>query len=334
MNLCMRLPSAGGPLVAAEMELSVPAEHEVLLEAAACGVCRTDLHLLDGELPQANYPVTPGHEIVGYVRARGAAVTRFQPGDRVGVPWLARTCGRCSYCRAGAENLCDRPVFTGCNVDGGFATHVLADARFCLQLPAAYADAEAAPLLCAGLIGYRAYRAARDAGSIGLFGFGAAAHLLAQIAVAEDRRVFAFTRPGDRAGQEFARSLGVTWAGGSDEVPPDILDAAIIFAPVGALIPAALRVVRKGGRVVCAGIHMSDVPSFPYELLWGERSIVSVANLTRADGQEFMQLAGRVPLRPAVQCFDLLQANEALARLRAGELHGAAVLTMKQERLS
>jgi len=289
-------------------------------------VGRTDLHLLDGELPQANYPVVPGHEIVGRVCARGAGVTAIEVGERVGVPWLAHTCGRCRHCRNGAENLCDRPTFTGCNVDGGFATHVLADARFCLPIPAPYADAEAAPLLCAGLIGYRAYRACRDAGTLGLYGFGAAAHLLAQVAVAEDRAVFAFTRPGDLAAQQFARDLGAEWAGDSEQAAPRLLDAAIIFAPVGALVPVALRAVRKGGRVVCAGIHMSDIPSFPYQALWGERSLSSIANLTRADGHEFMELAARVRLRPSVETFPLARANEALARLRAGDLRGAAVI--------
>ncbi len=322
----MRLPCAGGPLLRSDVTLAPPGDHEVLIEVAACGVCRTDLHLLDGELPQAKYPVTPGHEIVGHVRARGAAVTQFGIGERVGVPWLARTCGRCRYCRMGAENLCDRPGFTGCNVDGGFATRAIADARFCLALPPQYSDAEAAPLLCAGLIGYRAYRACLGARAIGLYGFGAAAHLLAQLAVAEGRQVFAFTRPGDHGGQEFARELGAEWAGGSEQAAPLLLDAAIIFAPVGSLVPVALRAVRKGGRVVTAGIHMSDIPAFPYDLLWGERSIASIANLTRADGQAFMEVAARVRLRPAVECFALEQANEALARLRTGELRGAAVL--------
>jgi alcohol dehydrogenase, propanol-preferring len=324
----MRLTRAGGPLVPTDLPLAAPGSHEVLLEVAACGVCRTDLHLLDGELPQANYPVTPGHEIVGHVRARGADVAQFQIGERVGVPWLARTCGRCRYCRKGAENLCDRPAFTGCNVDGGFATHAVADARFCLRLPPQYTDAEAAPLLCAGLIGYRAWRACRDAETIGLYGFGAAAHLLTQVAVAEGRRIFAFTRPGDPVGQQFARELGAEWAGGSDEAAPCLLDAAILFAPVGALVPVALRAVRKAGRVIAAGIHMSDIPSFSYDILWGERSIESIANLTRADGQAFMQLAERVRIRAAIETFALGQANEALARLRAGGLRGAAVLVM------
>ncbi|HET9472913.1 MAG TPA: zinc-dependent alcohol dehydrogenase family protein [Steroidobacteraceae bacterium] len=324
----MRLAKPHAPLTLSRVSLAPPADHEVLLEVSACGVCRTDLHLLDGELAQANYPVTPGHELVGRVCARGARVTVFEVGERVGVPWLAHSCGRCFQCRVGAENLCDHPAFTGCNVDGGYATHALADGRFCLRIPARYADAEAAPLLCAGLIGYRAYRACGEARSLGLYGFGAAAHLLAQVAMAQGRRVFAFTRPGDIDGQNFARQLGVWWAGGSDESPPQALDAAILLAPVGALVPAALAAVRKGGRVVCAGIHMSDIPAFPYDLLWGERSVSSVANLTRADGHEFMRLAAQLPLRPAVECFPLEKANEALSRLRAGTLRGAAVLTM------
>lgn len=322
----MRLRSPRAPLRCESVTPATPAGHEVLLEVAACGVCRTDLHLVDGELPQANYPVTPGHEIIGWVRARGAAVTEVAIGDRVGVPWLARTCGECGYCRRGAENLCDRARFTGCSVDGGYATHVIADARFCLRVPPGYSDIEAAPLLCAGLIGHRAYRACADAAALGLYGFGAAAHLLAQVAVAEGREVFAFTRPGDYEGQRFARELGAAWSGGSDEPPPRELDAAIIFAPVGALVPVALAQVRKGGRLVCAGIHMSDIPAFPYRLLWGERSIASVANLTRADGREFMEVAARHRLRPAVERFPLEQANEALTRLRRGELRGAAVL--------
>ena len=322
----MRLRAPRTALRRETVALPPPREHELLIDVAACGVCRTDLHVLDGELPQANYPVTPGHEIVGRVRARGPAVTEFAAGDRVGVPWLARTCGECQYCRSGAENLCDRPSFTGCSVDGGYASQVIADARFCLRIPDEYDDAEAAPLLCAGLIGYRAYRACGDARSMGLYGFGAAAHLLAQVAVADGREVFAFTRPGDVDGQHFARELGARWVGGSDETPPHALDAAIIFAPVGALVPAALAAVRKGGRVVCAGIHMSDIPAFPYRLLWEERSVLSIANLTRADGQDFMRVAARVRLRPAVERFELERANEALARVRDGQLRGAAVL--------
>ena len=330
----MRLQSAHAPLVSRELRLAPLAAHELLLEVAACGVCRTDLHLVDGELPRARFPVTPGHEIVGYVAARGSEVTHFEPGERVGVPWLGGSCGHCRYCLSGAENLCDAPAFTGCNIDGGYATHAIADARFCLRIPQHYSDAEAAPLLCAGLIGYRAFRACREAETIGLYGFGASAHLLAQVAQADGRDVFAFTRPGDSQGQEFARELGVNWAGASLDTPPRVLDAAIIFAPVGALVPVALANVRKGGRVVCAGIHMSEIPAFPYHLLWGERSISSIANLTRADGHDFMRVAARERLNPTVECFALDHANEALARLRGGELRGAAVLTMNREEAS
>jgi propanol-preferring alcohol dehydrogenase len=329
----MRLVKPRAPLALTEISFAPPQDHEVLLEVDACGVCRTDLHLIDGELKQAGYPVTPGHEIVGRVIARGSQAREFELGERVGVPWLARSCGRCRYCRASAENLCDRPTFTGCNVDGGYASHAIADARFCLRIPSSYTDVEAAPLLCAGLIGYRAYRACGDAQALGLYGFGAAAHLLAQVAVAQGRHVIAFTRPGDTQGQAFARELGAAWSGGSDELPPQTLDAAIIFAPVGSLVPAALAAVRKGGRVVCAGIHMSDIPAFPYSLLWGERSVSSVANLTRADGHEFMQVAAGLPLRPAVQCFPLDQANVALSQLRVGALRGAAVLTMNSREI-
>ena len=322
----MRLDAPGAALRLAPRPLAPLRPHEVLIEVGACGVCRTDLHLLDGELPQAVLPVTPGHEIVGRIVAAGAAVERFGIGQRVGVPWLASACGACSYCAAGLENLCERAQFTGCTVDGGFASHAIADARFCLELPDRYDDAQAAPLLCAGLIGYRAYRAAGEGGNLGLYGFGAAAHLLAQVARAEGRRVFALTRPGDLDAQRFARELGAEWAGGSDKAPPEPLDAAILFAPVGPLVPAALAAVRKGGRVVCAGIHMSDIPAFPYALLWGERTLCSVANLTREDGREFMRVAARIDLRPAIEPFALEQANEALERLRRGELRGAAVL--------
>jgi alcohol dehydrogenase, propanol-preferring len=303
-----------------------PAPTEVLLEVLACGVCRTDLHVLDGELPNLRYPVTPGHEIVGRVVAVGRAVASVKVGERVGVPWLAYTCGECEPCTRGLENLCERARFTGYTALGGYAEFVTADARYCLPIPERYSDVAAAPLLCAGLIGYRAYRAAGDARRLGLYGFGAAAHLLAQVARAERRDVYAFTRPRDRAGQAFARRLGAVWASGSDEAPPEPLDAAIIFAAVGALVPAALAAVRPGGRVVCAGIHMSDIPSFPYRLLWGERSVVSVANLTRADGRDFMRLAATLQLDPSVESTPLIAANEALARLKAGKLEGAAVL--------
>ncbi len=322
----MRWHVAGEPLSLDEVPIPRPNEHQALLRVRACGVCRTDLHLLDGELPGAQCPVTPGHEIVGDIVETGRAVTQYHPGERVGVPWLGGTCAECHYCRGGLENLCDDACFTGCTIDGGYAEYAVADARYCFPIPARYSDAEAAPLLCAGFIGFRAYRAAGDASNLGLYGFGAAAHLLAQVADAQGRRVFAFTRPGDGAGQDFARKLGATWAGGSDETPPEPLDAAILFAPVGALIPLALAATRKGGRVVCAGIHMSDVPAFPYRLLWGERSVCSVANLTRADGEEFMCIADGIGLRPSVEIFTLTAANEALTRLRQGTLQGAAVL--------
>jgi propanol-preferring alcohol dehydrogenase len=322
----MRLPAAGNPLRLEEVALSATGAQQVRITVEACGVCRTDLHLLDGELPRINYPITPGHEVVGRVAEAGSSVTRFRPGDRVGVPWLAQACGLCRYCSAGQENLCEYARFTGYTVDGGYAEQVLADARFCLPLPAQASAAQLAPLLCAGLIGYRAYRAAGEGTNLGLYGFGAAAHLLAQIARAQGRRVFAFTKPGDLTGQAFARDLGAVWAGDSDRPPPDPLDAAILFAPAGALIPAALAAVRRGGRVVCAGIHMSDIPRFPYELLWGERSLSSVANLTRADGEEFLALAQRLGLEPTVETFPLSEANTALERLRKGALQGAAVL--------
>jgi alcohol dehydrogenase, propanol-preferring len=316
----------GQPLRLRDVPRPVPGAHEVLLRVHACGVCRTDLHVVDGELPDIPYPVIPGHEIVGTVEEAGAGVSGLQAGQRVGVPWLGFTCGTCAPCRRGQENLCEQARFTGYTLPGGYAEYVVADARYCLPIPAGYADEEAAPLLCAGLIGYRAYRAAGDAAALGLYGFGAAAHLLAQVALAEGREVHAFTRPGDEAGQRFARSLGVHWAGGSDAAPPRPLDAAILFAPVGALVPAALAAVRPGGRVICAGIHMSDIPAFPYRLLWGERRIESVANLTRADGEAFMKLAWRIRLRPHVERFPLERANEALERLRASALDGAAVL--------
>jgi alcohol dehydrogenase, propanol-preferring len=322
----MRLLAPRTELVTAELTLPEPKPQELLIRIEACGVCRTDLHVLDSELPDIHYPLTPGHEIVGVVNARGSEVERFRAGDRVGVPWLAFTCGVCEYCRRGEENLCVQARFTGYTRDGGYAQEVLADARYCFPLPRETAAAELAPLLCAGLIGYRAYRKAGEAANLGLYGFGAAAHLIAQLARHEGRRVFAFTREGDEAGQRFARGLGAVWAGASDTQPPELLDAAILFAPVGALIPAALAVVRPGGRVVCAGIHMSDVPAFPYRLLWGERAVSSVANLTRADGAAFLALAARLGLKATVQRFPLEDANVALGRLRAGELTGAAVL--------
>ena len=324
--IAMRLGSRGAPLSLERVPCPSPGENEVLLQVLACGVCRTDLHLLDGELPNIPYPITPGHEIVGRVVSRGRAVTAIAMGARVGVPWLGHTCGICRYCRAGLENLCDRARFTGYTIDGGYAQYAIAHARYCLALPERYSDVEAAPLLCAGLIGYRAYRAAGEGPNLGLYGFGAAAHLLAQVAKAQGKQVFAFTRPGDARGQAFARSLGAVWAGGSDEMPPESLDAAIIFAAVGPLVPLALKAVHKAGRVVCAGIHKSDIPAFPYELLWGERRLCSVANLTRTDGRQYMAIAGDVHLHPSVEPFELASANEALNRLKQGEVSGAAVL--------
>jgi propanol-preferring alcohol dehydrogenase len=309
-----------------------PGPGEVLLRVSACAVCRTDLHVVDGELTEPTLPLVPGHEIVGRVEAIGPDASSFALGARVGVPWLGWTCGACAYCRAGAENLCTKARFTGYTRDGGYAEYAVADVRFCFAIPDKYDDLRAAPLLCAGLIGHRAYRLATDrpfggaVARVGLYGFGAAAHLVAQVAVADGRVVYAFTRPGDTAAQAHARALGATWAGGSDEVTPEPLDAALIFAPVGALIPVALRAIRSGGTVVCAGIHMSDIPAFPYALLWQERVVRSVANLTRADGQAFLALAARVPLRVDTSPYALVDANAALADLRAGRVVGAAVL--------
>lgn len=304
-----------------------PAAGEVRLRVEACAVCRTDLHVVDGELPLPRLPVVPGHEIVGVVDRLGAEVHDMHLGQRVGVPWLAHTCGHCVYCRLGRENLCDAPLFTGHGRDGGFATHVVAEAPFCLPLELPGSPVHLAPLLCAGLIGWRALRmAGDDAMTVGLYGFGAAAHLIAQVALHQGRKVYAFTRSGDTQAQAFARSLGATWAGGSEERAPESLDAAIIFAPVGALVPLALRAVRKGGSVVCGGIHMSDLPSFAYRLLWEERRLVSVANLTRADAAEFLRFAASVPLRVETTTYPLERANDALADLRAGRVRGAAVL--------
>jgi alcohol dehydrogenase, propanol-preferring len=303
-----------------------PGASEALIAVKACGVCRTDLHILDGELADPKLPLVPGHEIVGTVVEAGAAVTALKPGDRVGVPWLGHVCGRCAYCLGGRENLCDGARFTGYHIDGGYAAFAVADARFCLALPASYGDVEAAPLLCAGLIGYRALKFAGPGERIGMWGFGAAAHIAAQVAYHRGQRVYAFTRPGDRAGQEFARSLGAVWAGGSDETPPQKLDGSLIFAPAGELVPAALAATAKGGIVVCAGIHMSDIPSFPYAILWEERQLRSVANLTRADGEEFLKMARAVPVRTTTVAFPLREANEALARVREGRITGAAVL--------
>lgn len=322
----MVLEQPGAPLELRERPTPAPGADEILVDVVACGVCRTDLHVVDGELPHPKLPLVPGHEIVGRVAALGAGVTGFAPGERVGIPWLGRTCGTCRYCRAGRENLCDAPLFTGYTRDGGYATHTIADAAFCFPLGETGDDASIAPLLCAGLIGYRSYRIAGDAETLGIYGFGAAAHILAQLARYEGRRVYAFTRPGDGRAQDFARSLGAAWAGGSDERPPEQLDAAIIFAPVGALVPAALAAVRKGGRVVCGGIYMSAIPSFAYRLLWEERELVSVANLTRNDASEFLALAPRAGIRTEVVRYPLSQANAALADLREGRLTGAAVL--------
>jgi propanol-preferring alcohol dehydrogenase len=318
--------AADGRLQAVERAVPEPGPREVVVRVAACGVCRTDLHVVDRELPEVPAGIVPGHEVVGHVVALGSAVRGLAEGQRIGIPWLGHTCGRCAYCRAGRENLCDAPGFTGYTRDGGYAEYACADARYCFALPEAYSDAEAAPLLCAGLIGHRSLGMAGDARVLGIYGFGAAAHIVAQVARAEGRRVMAFTRPGDRAAQDFARGLGAEWAGGSDEAPPEPLDAAILFAPVGALVPAALAAVRKGGTVVCGGIHMSRIPAFPYDLLWGERVLRSVANLTRADAVEFLALAPKVPVRCRVETFPLADANAALERLRAGRLTGAAVL--------
>jgi propanol-preferring alcohol dehydrogenase len=304
-----------------------PGAGQILVAIAACGVCRTDLHVVDGELPDIPYPVIPGHEIVGRVKALGPNVSGFRPGERVGVPWLGYTCGTCKYCRSGRENLCDAARFTGYTLDGGYADHVVADARYVFPLPESYSDVEAAPLLCAGLIGHRSLAMAGEAEHLGIYGFGAAAHIVAQVARHQGRRVYAFTRPGDRDAQRFAEQLGAVWTGGSDETPPHELDAAIIFAPVGGLVPAALGAVAKGGTVVCGGIHMSDIPAFPYALLWGERVVRSVANLTREDATRFLALAPEVPVHTHTEAFPLAEANVALQRLRVGALTGAAVLT-------
>jgi propanol-preferring alcohol dehydrogenase len=322
----MVLERPTAPLVMRERPVPVPGLGEVLIEVAACGVCRTDLHVVDNELPDVRCPIVPGHEIVGRVAVLGAGVTGFAAGARVGVPWLGATCGVCPYCRDGRENLCDAPQFTGYTRDGGFATHALADARYCFALPEEGDDAALAPLLCAGLIGWRSFRMAGDGAAFGIYGFGAAAHILCQVATWQGRRVFAFTRAADTAAQDFARSLGAVWAGGSEETPPEPLDATIIFAPVGALVPAALRAVKKGGRVVCGGIHMSDIPSFPYRILWEERQVMSVANLTRADAHEFLAVAPKAGVKTEVVRYPLARANEALADLREGRLQGAAVL--------
>jgi propanol-preferring alcohol dehydrogenase len=324
----MILRTSGEPLQMAMVAVSEPGPEQVLLRVHACAVCRTDLHVVDGELPNPKLPLIPGHQIVGRVVRSGELVDRFVAGDRVGVPWLGSTDNTCRYCLTDRENLCDNARFTGYQIDGGYAEYALAEHRFCFPIPEGYPDLQAAPLLCAGLIGYRSLRMTGEAERLGLYGFGAAAHIIAQVALHQGRKVYAFTSPGDREAQQFALKLGATWAGDSTQPPPEELDAAIIFAPVGALVPAALRAIAKGGVVVCAGIHMSDIPSFPYEILWGERTVRSVANLTRRDGEEFLALAPRVPVHTEVVSFPLEEANKALSALRAGEIQGAAVLVV------
>jgi propanol-preferring alcohol dehydrogenase len=327
----MLFEKAGEPLRHVDLPIPTPGQNQVLIRVGACAVCRTDLHIIDGELTQPKLPLIPGHEIVGTVVALGENASRFHLGDRVGVPWLGWTCGECSYCINEQENLCDRAQFTGYTLDGGYAEYVVADDRYCFAIPDGYSDAQSAPLLCAGLIGYRSLVKAGNAKRLGLYGFGAAAHIVAQVARYQHRDVYAFTRPGDAEGQKFARDLGAGWAGASNESPPTELDAAIIFAPAGALVPQALQSVRKGGIVVCGGIHMSDIPSFPYSLLWQERSICSVANLTRRDAEEFMALAPKVPVQTETEIFALEDANVALSRLRDGQVKGAAVLVVADQ---
>jgi alcohol dehydrogenase, propanol-preferring len=325
----MVLDVPGEPLRVAEMRVPEPGEGRVLLRVHCCAVCRTDLHVVDGELPDPRLPLVPGHQIVGTVERLGERTDSFTVGERVGVPWLGWTDGECRYCLSGRENLCENARFTGYQIDGGYAEYAVADARFCFPFPEGFPDLQAAPLLCAGLIGHRSLRFTGDAERLGLYGFGASAHIVAQVAAHEGRRIFAFTSPHDEEAQEFARELGAEWAGSSEEAPPEELDAAIIFAPVGALVPAALRAVARGGTVVCAGIHMSDIPSFPYEILWGERSVRSVANLTRQDGLDFLALAPEIPVRTEVMPLPLEEANEALAALRDGKVRGAAVLVSR-----
>ena len=323
--LCMELKKPGSPLVPVERELPSPGPGQVLLKIKACGVCRTDLHLIDGELPDIAVPIVPGHEIVGEVADCGSGV-QFEQGTRLGVPWLGYTCGSCFFCRHDQENLCDSARFTGYQVDGGYSQYTVADHRYCFAIPLQFSDIAAAPLLCAGLIGYRSLRMTGDSSRIGIYGFGAAAHIIAQVAVWQGKEIYAFVRPGDNDAKNFALELGAAWAGDSSETPPRKLDAAILFAPVGELVPLALRNLRKGGIVVCGGIHMSDIPQFPYEILWGERVIRSVANLTRRDAEEFLEIAPQVPVKTHTETFPLIEANEALARLRSGQLTGAAVL--------
>ncbi|MFL5381809.1 MAG: zinc-dependent alcohol dehydrogenase family protein [Longimicrobiaceae bacterium] len=322
----MIFDGVGTRLRLADVPVPAPGPGQLRLRVRACGACRTDLHIVDGELAEPKLPLVPGHQIVGEVDALGSGVDAFAPGDRVGVPWLGWTCGECRYCLGGRENLCDRARFTGYHLDGGLAEYAVADARFCFRIPAGYPDLQAAPLLCAGLIGYRALRLAGEGERLGIYGFGAAAHILAQVAVHQGRRVFAFTRPGDDDGQRFAREMGAAWAGGTDEAPPEEMDATVIFAPTGELVPLALGAVAKGGTVVCGGIHMSDIPAFPYRILWGERVVRSVANLTRRDAEEFLALAPRVPVHMEVTTFALEEANEALHAIRGGTVRGAAVV--------
>jgi len=329
MMHAMVLRRPGRALEYAEVPVPKPGPDQLLIKVRSCGVCRTDLHVVDGELTEPKLPIIPGHEIVGNIVQKGDAAEEFSVGERVGVPWVGYTCGECRYCRDGRENLCDSPLFTGYTIDGGYAEYTVADRRYCFSLPESYNDTDVAPLLCAGLIGYRSYRMAGDrAKTIGIYGFGGAAHIIAQVAVHQGKRIFAFTRPGDTAAREFAGKLGAVWAGDSTELPPEPLDAAILFAPVGSLLPAALRATAKGGRVVCGGIHMSDIPSFPYRILWEEREVISVANLTRQDGEEFFKVAPEVPVVTETVSFPFQQANEALNRLRDGKLQGAAVLVM------
>ncbi len=322
----MVLEQSGRPLIARDMPVPQPSQGELRIRVLACAVCRTDLHIVDGELPDPKLPLIPGHEIVGQVDSLGDGIDQFQLGDRVGIPWLGWTCGECQFCRSDQENLCERARFTGYTIDGGYAEMAVADARFCFRIPDAYRDIEAAPLLCAGLIGYRSLRKTGPAATIGIYGFGAAAHIITQVARHERRTIYAFTRPGDTAGQEFARTMGANWAGDSDRLPPEKLDAAIIFAPSGELVPQALRALRRGGTVVCGGIHMSDIPTFPYSDLWHERAIVSVANLTRRDAIDFLDLAAHVPIKTETRVYPLSEANTALDDLRSGKLTGAAVL--------
>jgi alcohol dehydrogenase, propanol-preferring len=328
----MVLQKTQEPLRLTEMPIPQPGPTQVQIQIRACAVCRTDLHVIDGELTRPKLPLIPGHEIVGIVTALGNEVEHFKIRDRVGVPWLGWTCGVCQFCKSGRENLCERALFTGYNVDGGYAEYTVADHRFCFRIPALYSDAEAAPLLCAGLIGYRSLLKTGEAHRIGIYGFGAAAHIITQVAASQGRSIYAFTRSGDSAGQAFAKSLGAVWAGASESAPPEKLDAAIIFAPAGQLVPLALKALNKGGIVVCGGIHMSDIPAFPYELLWEERSICSVANLTRRDGHEFFALAPRVPVRTTVETFPLSEANRAVEALRHGKIKGAAVLVSNSPR--